>query len=552
MTNDDTTKLEVGNRETGTPPHRPVRLDRRSFLGAVGVALLLEACGVNDGGDAPAGDGDSGAGDGAPGTPHDAGRDARVDAAGSRDAGAAVEAGGGDASVADTSDASLDAANANDASGSGDASSDASPDSGASDGGAPDPTGLLESSSFPLGVASGDATDTSAIFWARYTGTSPLELHIWEMNGAVYRSLVLTRAVVPSDGGFLVEDAAVLAAGRRYRYAFVEMGNGAPVARSPIGNLRAPVDGSTLAPVTIGAVSCTYNLFPKTTLERAGARTDLDAFLFLGDTTYADGASTRAQYRDKWAQNLGSSGYKALRASTAVLATWDDHEVDNDWNAETIDPTKLANARATFFEHTPMRRDAAVPDRIWRKRSWGKTVDVFILDCRSERLPSTRTTATAQYISRAQMDWLKAGLTASTAVFKLIMNSVPITEFPTLATAAESDRWQGYAAARTELLTHIDANGITGILWVSGDFHVASMGRVALSGPGKDGVEVLVGPGAQIGDIAALSLVAPQFDWASMSNNYTSFELDPGARTINVQFHGTSGQVLKQKSYTFP
>ena len=47
------------------------------------------------------------------------------------------------------------------------------------------------------------------------------------------------------------------------------------------------------------------------------------------------------------------------------------------------------------------------------------------------------------YISR-EMDWLKSSLSASTARFKFIMNSVPIIDFNDLIGEVEAiDRWQG-------------------------------------------------------------------------------------------------------------
>ena len=44
----------------------------------------------------------------------------------------------------------------------------------------------------------------------------------------------------------------------------------------------------------------------------AGSRRDLDLFAHLGDLTYCDGARTAAQYRAKYAENLTSTGLRAL------------------------------------------------------------------------------------------------------------------------------------------------------------------------------------------------------------------------------------------------
>ena len=59
----------------------------------------------------------------------------------------------------------------------------------------------------------------------------------------------------------------------------------------------------------------------------------------------------------------------------------------------------------------------------------------------------------AEYLSPAQFDWLVAGLQASPAVFKIVLNSVPIGEFPY---PSVRDRWAGYPAQREALLSAIN------------------------------------------------------------------------------------------------
>ena len=53
--------------------------------------------------------------------------------------------------------------------------------------------------------------------------------------------------------------------------------------------------------------------------------------------------------------------------------------------------------------------------------------DIFILDARSYRSLTAGT-----YLGRQQMDWLKSELENSKAPFKVIMNSIPITDFSSL------------------------------------------------------------------------------------------------------------------------
>jgi phosphodiesterase/alkaline phosphatase D-like protein len=402
---------------------------------------------------------------------------------------------------------------------------------------------------FPLGVASGDVTADAAILWTRHAGTAALALAVWEDTATGPQPVGLYPAA-RADGGFVHVDLAGLAAGARYHFAFVETSNGQPTQRSAVGRFRAALAADAIEPVTFGAVACTSNGRAMATLERAGERGDLDLFCLLGDTTYNDGSRTRSDFRGRWAQNLGTAGYRGVRAATSLLATWDDHEITNDWNPETINRTTLANGTAAFFEHLPIRRQASAPDRVYRSVRWGLTAEFFVLDSRSERRPSTRFSSSAQYLSRAQMDWLKAGLLDSPCVFRVILNSVPITNFPGLFDILAPDRWEGYPAARTEILSFVADQRIDGVLWVAGDFHLGSAGRLARSGLGADQIEVLVGPGAQVANILVGTLRNdPQFDFVTGTSNYTAIHLDPETRTVRATFHDGSGTTIGDRSY---
>ncbi len=402
---------------------------------------------------------------------------------------------------------------------------------------------------FGLGVASGDVSHEDGVVWTRYSGTMPLVVTVWEMNGDVYERTVLDEAASPAAGGFVHVSVPGLSGGRRYRYVFFVMDGSARVERSAIGRFRAALGPEQMEDLVIGACSCTKNGRDFGTLERAGERDDLDAFLLLGDTTYNDDASNIDEHRALWAENLGTPGYRTTRAATSVLATWDDHEVRNNFDGE---DTGLEDGRQAFFENLPLKRDAANPERMWKSIRWGATAEIFVLDCRGERLPSTRGT-TDEYISRAQMDWLKAGLMASSAVFKIIVNSVPIADFPTAFDVARNDRWEGYPLQRTEILAHIDDNAIPGVLWVAGDFHLCSAQTVSPAGqPGGSQVEILAGPGGNTGNPATWLLRADRrFEFASTTNNYVTLTLLPRTNTIRVAWIDGDGIVFETQEYVY-
>jgi len=230
-------------------------------------------------------------------------------------------------------------------------------------------------------------------------------------------------------------------------------------------------------------------------------------------------------------------GLGALHAATGMYATWDDHELYNDWTQHRDEPRIAAGTQA-FFEHVPIR--AAEPRRIWRSFRWGKTLELFVLDGRGERDP-----AGGEYVSAAQLAWLAEGLRASQAVFKLILSSCPIGRFPADTIdqwRSPTDRWANpaYAAQRTQILDVCQEVG--GVWWLSGDFHFGTVGRVEY--PDTDRYprvrEILMGAGGQgLGSSDALPAATratqvqnldntnTHWTFATPANNYIVIRANP-------------------------
>jgi alkaline phosphatase D len=409
------------------------------------------------------------------------------------------------------------------------------------------PEETAESTQFPLGISAGDLSADRAVLWTKYTGDAPLAAFVWEMAGDKYIAEHGPLAAEVAAGGFVHVAINGLQAGARYRYAFLELEGETRVARSRIGRFRAPLGDAMAEPLTFGAICCTEKSRSPGPIARAAERTDLDGFLFCGDNSYCDGAITADDYYSVYAAHFGRPEHIALRANNGMYITWDDHEVKNNWNPESIDEAQLTAAFQSFFAHAPVTEQS--PRRIWRSARWGKTLEIFVLDCRSERKPSTIPSGSPHYVSADQLAWLKAGLTASTATFKLIINSVPITNMPLPWDTYPVDRWEAYGAQRTDILRHIDDNHVTGVLWLSGDFHLAFISHVSPSGPGANQREVLCGPGGQSPNSLLPSLQQPQFSFATGTNNYTTLKFDPASKSVTVTYIDGSGMKLHEENF---
>lgn len=69
-----------------------------------------------------------------------------------------------------------------------------------------------------------------------------------------------------------------------------------------------------------------------------------------------------------------------------------------------------------------------------------------------------------------QLEWLKQGLLNSTARWKIIFSSVV-----TNPTTKHSDSWGGFQTEWMNLTNFILDNGITGIVFISGDLHMGEL-----------------------------------------------------------------------------
>jgi alkaline phosphatase D len=404
----------------------------------------------------------------------------------------------------------------------------------------PDPwdaPGTEDSDAFAWGVQVGDATPTGAVLSVRTTeATVTVVLVVAEGDSWVEQA---RQDGVPTDEVLqVVLDG--LAADTAYSVA-VYAADGA--RRSPVTRFRSAIAADTLRVVTFGATSCLGGNEPWPNLSVAAAER-LDVFLLLGDTIYNDQDPDRYDLDGKWSTALSTEGLRALTSSTSVVATWDDHEVENNWSYDTAGMEETAAAALAAFRRGLPQTVGPGGTGVWRKLSWGRTLDLFVLDCRGERRDGN-------YISVAQMDWLKAGLTASAARFKIILNSVPITDYAVLLGNAQSqDRWSGYPAQRDEVLGHIRDGGITGVLWVSGDVHFAQVANVdPVGGIAADQWEVLPGPsGSFLNAVVDLFGGDPQFPILFAAWNWGRFTCDPGVGTVHVEFVGDDGVVIAEQT----
>jgi hypothetical protein len=164
-----------------------------------------------------------------------------------------------------------------------------------------------------------------------------------------------------------------------------------------------------------------------------------------------------------------------------MIHQWDDHDAGSNNCDRTYPGWGLA--QQVFQEYVPTYPLPSVSPGIWQNFSYAQ-MDGFVLDCRSQRDPendpddANKSMLDGNNLGAAgQLQWLKDGLLGSTAKWKVIFSSVvtnPSTKVP--------DGWGGYQTEWNDLRNFIVTNQISGVVFISGDLHLAAIDNGTAAG----------------------------------------------------------------------
>lgn len=416
-----------------------------------------------------------------------------------------------------------------------------------------DPLAIAEDTAlFPMSVQSGSARAAAITLWGFAQDNAAKTLKVWRQDDVPgHVKMVHDALVEPTGPGLLRRRMESLAPDTVYSFAFITADQ---TARSAVGRFRMPYPADMRWPLTVLATTCTnFRFAPYQSLILASQQ-EADLLLHVGDMSYNDGCMTPEDYQARWRRTLTDPGYLALLKNQSSLIAWDDHEFENDLNPEDMDRAQMAAAKATFFSHLPM--EPGPQGQLWQSFRWGSTAEFFVLDCRTERKPSTLDGTMQEYLSPAQMAWFKDALKASPCHFKVVLNSVPMVRFPDTFWANRNDRWQGYTAAREEILSFLEAQGLDNTWFISGDFHLGIVGRVEQQGFRRQLWDIAVGPGGNQGNpLGGLAASDPQlhedifpsaqFLYGQANIAMTRLTFDPLRDVVRVEFvDATTKEVL--------
>ena len=348
-------------------------------------------------------------------------------------------------------------------------------------------------------VSTGDVTPTTAVVWMRGEQPGTVAVSYGVTEAAASRT---ERAVAVTAGSDLTGKLRLTGLTPATRYT-VRVSQAQARADAEFVTAPAP---DTLARVAFiwsgdlgGGGYCRpqdggYRIFRPMRDRRA------DFFVFVGDTIYADvpcdrpgvvpgaafRARTLAEYRARHRYQLEDAPLQALLRATSVYAIWDDHEVRNDFSGP-HDPL-MPVGRQALVDYWPIATPTDEPTRLYRRFRWGRLLELFVLDTRQYRSRNTDTDGAAKtMLGAAQKRWLLDAVSASTALWKVVVTSVSLS-IPTGRPDAR-DSWTGvspfglpqdgagFVVERDAILTELRKRHVKNLVFVTADVHHAEIIR---------------------------------------------------------------------------
>jgi phosphodiesterase/alkaline phosphatase D-like protein len=399
---------------------------------------------------------------------------------------------------------------------------------------------------FTHGVASGEVTPISAVLWTRVDQEAVMTVEVSDDPDFGARTL-RRKAVAAQGNDFTAKVTALpLKPATKYFYRWRHS-----TSASEIGTF-------TTAPLPFAAADLRFAWSGDSDSSRNGegkpvfnnwealdaARLEQpDFFVYLGDTIYSDfraggrlpDAQSLDEYRDLYKAGRDFPALRELARATSIYAMWDDHEVRDNWDGETVDPTVLEIGRKAFLEYMPLTErhlpqdDDCATAPLFRVFRWGTTADIILLDtrscrsasalqiCRGDFAPTLPAQLRSQLglqdppagclaaisdpsrtvLGKLQKRQFKAALLASRARFKIVITPQNIQQFYVFP----YDTWEGYGAERTEILNFIRDHAIGNVVFLTTDGHQNVMNNVFIdrfADPVPIAYEVMTGPIAAV------------------------------------------------------
>ncbi|MGN7999949.1 alkaline phosphatase D family protein [Sphingomonas sp. 22176] len=380
---------------------------------------------------------------------------------------------------------------------------------------------------FTLGIAAGDASADGFVLWTRLA-PDPLEPHggmpmapiavQWEVGAdPAFKTIAAKGEALarPELGHSVHVEVAGLQPARPYWYRFT-----CGRERSMRGRVKTlPAAGASVGEARFVVAGCQHYEQGLYTAYAHAAREEADFLFHYGDYIYEGRANPLAfdyggnpkkfirahvgeepfsldDYRRRYAQYKTDTDLQAAHAATGWYATFDDHEVQNNWVSDRDQNgtppeaflLRRASAFQAWYEHMPVR-SSAIPKgdtiQAYRRARFGDLLDLHLLDTRQFRTDQPCDdgfkpkcagwdAADAQVLGTPQEAWLGRNLAEGKARWNAIAQQVMMMPLDRRmgdepAPIRNMDSWGGYDRPRERLLSSFAGHG--NVVVLTGDEH---------------------------------------------------------------------------------
>jgi alkaline phosphatase D len=326
----------------------------------------------------------------------------------------------------------------------------------------------------------GAVTPASVTIWARVSGPTPVSIEY--SPAANFANSKRTAPVIPArEDDYTVRitiDGLTAATPCYYRVIVGDQLDRYQALNSPYRTRTAPAI-TTRGRFTVALGSCVrIQQDMEQPIWKQVMAANPDLFFWIGDNIYAD-AQEPEVFAEEYRRQRAVPGLQPVIRSVPQLAMWDDHDFGvND--GDRTNPTKDMALR--LFKQYWANPSYGLPETpgVFFKYQYGG-IDFFFLDDRYYRDPNKQpSTPQKTFLGTGQLAWLKAGLKASKAPFKILLSGSGWS----IGKGPDGDAWSACLDERNALFDYIRENAITGVVLASGDTHVAELNCIPWSEKG--------------------------------------------------------------------
>ncbi len=296
--------------------------------------------------------------------------------------------------------------------------------------------------------------------WARVDRTGPVELQLLDAAGQVAgRALASAEANADLTLRWQVTD---LPAATALRWRVVQGDVTLAAAERPMW--RTLDSAAKQTRLVIG--SCAdERRFPAHPIWTTITTLAPEAVVLLGDTPYIDSTQLAVQRR-RYREFYADPGVRAALAGAAFYDIWDDHDFGH--NDTFGDVVGREHAMRAFREYHAGQLGAD-GEGVYHRFRRGP-LEVFLLDTRwfGDMEPSPAGGELKSLLGKRQLEWLRQGLAASAAPFKVLASS---TVWNGAVRPHKVDHWGHWPHERDALFAWLGTAHIGGVVLVSGDIH---------------------------------------------------------------------------------